>query len=44
VEYLANNGKLGKIIIPNEKYSSLLRKFSSFIVYIGLFKDRVKTI
>jgi uncharacterized LabA/DUF88 family protein len=42
VEYLANNGKLGKIIIPNEKYSSLLRKFSHFIVFIGQFIDKVK--
>jgi|SRR3989344_855788 len=42
VEYLANNKKLAKIIVPNTKYSSLLRKFGSFIVSVNLFKNKVK--
>ncbi|SRR5258708_7513741 len=42
VEHLENNRKLGKIIVPNRKYSSLLRKFSSHIVSVDLFKNKVK--
>lgn len=42
VEYLESKHKLGKIITPNKKYSSLLRKFSSHIVLVNLFKDKVK--
>lgn len=34
VEHLINNDKLLKIIVPNKKYSSLLKKFSNFIVNI----------
>lgn len=32
IEYLEDKKKLEKIIVPNEKYSSLLRKYSSYIV------------
>lgn len=42
VEYLAKKKKLLKVIVPNWKYSSLLRQFSSYIVNVGLFKDRVE--
>lgn len=42
VEYLENNKKLAKIIVPNRKYSSLLRKFSPYIVFVDLFKNKVK--
>lgn len=42
VEYLANNNKLAKIIVPNKKYSSLLRKFAPFIVNIGLLKNKLR--
>ena len=42
VEYLANQNKLEKVIVPNEKYSSLLRKFSMHIVNVSLFKEKVK--
>ena len=42
LEYLADNNKLAKIIVPNKKYSSLLRKFSNQIVQISLFKKKVK--
>jgi len=42
VEYLAGKHKLGKIIVPNQKYSSLLRHFSPFIVNIGLLKNNLE--
>lgn len=42
VEYLERQNKLFKIIVPNFKFSSLLKKFSQFIVNIGLFKDKLK--
>lgn len=41
-EYLEKKNKLGKIIAPNKHYSSLLRKFSKFIVNVVQFKDKVK--
>ncbi|MEK7573871.1 MAG: NYN domain-containing protein [Patescibacteria group bacterium] len=42
VEYLDSKRKLGKIIAPNKKYSSLLRKFRKYIVHIGDFKNKIK--
>ena len=42
VEYLVENKKLLKMIVPNRKYSSLLRKFSTFIVNIQLFKHKLE--
>ncbi len=42
VEYLEKKGKLGKIIAPSKKYSSLLRKFGAHIVKIELFKKKVR--
>ena len=41
IEYLANNNKLAKIIVPNKKYSSLLRKFAMFIVNISFLKNKL---
>jgi len=42
VEYLESKKKLLKIIVPNHRYSSLLRKFSEkYIVNIALFKSKV---
>ena len=41
IEYLANNNKLAKIIVPNKKYSSFLRKFAMFIVNISFLKDKL---
>lgn len=41
-EYLKKKNKLLKIIVPNDKYSSLLRKFANYIVSVNLFKDKVK--
>ncbi len=42
VEHLAEEGKLQKIITPSTKYSSLLRKFSKFIVPVPLFRKKVE--
>jgi len=42
IEYLIKQNKLHKIIVPNLHYSSLLRKFSKFIVNIKLFREKVK--
>ena len=41
-EYLKTKGKLGKILVPNLKYSSLLRKFATYITSIQLFKTKVQ--
>ena len=41
IEYLVRQGKLRKIIVPNTHFSSLLRKFSEFIVNIQLFKGKL---
>ncbi len=42
IEHLLENEKLLKLITPSNKYSSLLRKFSSFIVPVPLFKNKVE--
>lgn len=42
VEYLSINKKLAKIIVPNKRYSSLLRRFSPYIVLIDLVRDKVE--
>ena len=41
IEYLIKQNKLLKIIVPNTRFSSLLRKFSYFIVNIQLFKKKL---
>jgi uncharacterized LabA/DUF88 family protein len=41
IEHLAKDNKLLKIIVPNKKHSSLLRKFSNFIVNIQLFQNKL---
>lgn len=41
VEYLADSQKLEKIIVPNKLYSSLLRKYSRFIVNVGILKKKL---
>ena len=42
IEYLESKKKLLKVIVPNHRYSSLLRKFSEkYIVNIALFKSKV---
>ncbi len=42
VEYLEKKNKLKKIIVPNRKYSSLLRKFGPFIVNVDQFRSKLK--
>ena len=42
VEYLVKKNKLFKLIVPNRKYSSLLRKFSPYIVNINLFRGKLQ--
>ncbi|MDP3973368.1 MAG: NYN domain-containing protein [Candidatus Daviesbacteria bacterium] len=41
VEYLDQKDKLLKIIVPNKKYSSLLREYSHYIVNIDLLKEKL---
>jgi len=41
IEYLVKQNKLRKIIVPNTRFSSLIRKFSNFIVNIQLFKGKL---
>ncbi len=41
IEYLESKGKLYKILTPNEKYSSLIKKFAKYIVPLGLLKGKL---
>jgi len=34
IEYLESIDKFGKLLVPNNKFSNLLKKFSENIVYI----------
>ena len=38
VEYLSNEKKLGKVMVPNQHYSSLLRKFAQYITPLNNHK------
>ncbi|MEK7496140.1 MAG: NYN domain-containing protein [Patescibacteria group bacterium] len=42
IEYLVKQNKLHKIIVPNTRFSSLLRRFSGFIVSIQLFRKKLE--
>lgn len=42
IEHLTNNNKLLKLIVPNKRHSSLLKKFRDFIVNIQLFKGKLE--
>ena len=42
IEFLVSQDKLLKIIVPNKRYSSLLRKFARFIVNINLFRGKLE--
>jgi uncharacterized LabA/DUF88 family protein len=42
IEYLEKKKKLAKIIVPSRKHSSLLRKFSNYILNVNSFKGKVK--
>ena len=41
-KYLEQNGKLLKIIVPNSKYSSLLRGFGYYIAVVTMFRKKVE--
>lgn len=41
IEYLDDKEKLLKIIVPNERFSSLLRKFNRYILDIGLLRNKL---
>ncbi len=42
VEYLDQKDKLLKILVPNRKYSSLLRKFRKYIIHVADFRSKVE--
>ena len=42
IEHLELKGKLGKIVVPNHRFSSLLRRFSPYIVNIALLRDKLE--
>lgn len=42
IEYFAKQEKLLKIMVPNVKYSSLLRKFSHYIVNVSLMRHKLE--
>lgn len=42
IEYLESKKKLLKIIVPNQKYSSLLRQFGSYITNVNVWKEKLK--
>ncbi|MBN1916079.1 NYN domain-containing protein [Candidatus Dojkabacteria bacterium] len=42
VEYLEDSDKLVKIITPNHKYSSLLRKYAEYITSVQQFREKVE--
>jgi uncharacterized LabA/DUF88 family protein len=42
IDYLFKKNKLYRIIAPNKKYSSLLRKFSSFILNISFLRNKLE--
>ena len=42
LEYLSGKDKLAKVIVPNLRFSSLLRRFSHFIVNIQLFEEKLR--
>lgn len=41
IEYLDSVGKLEKILTPNNKYSSLIRKFSKYILPLNVVKEKL---
>ncbi|MBN1374287.1 NYN domain-containing protein [Candidatus Dojkabacteria bacterium] len=42
IEYLERKNKLKNIITPNEKYSSLLKKYSPYLISLARLKDKLK--
>jgi len=41
IKHLATHDKLRKVIVPNRRYSSLLREFGKNIVNIQIFKEKL---
>ena len=44
IEYLEGKNKLLKIIAPNRRYSSLLKKFTQYIVVVSPLKEKLKIV
>lgn len=42
IEHLDNQNKLLKVLVPNARYSSLIRKYSRYISSIQLFRDKLE--
>ncbi len=42
IEYLEKNKRLERVMVPNEKYSSLLREYSRYIVQIQNLKKSLE--
>jgi len=42
VEFLDEKKKLLKILVPNKKYSSLLRRFRNYIIHVGDFRGKIE--
>ncbi len=42
IEYLNDKNKLKKIIVPNEKYSSLLRKYGKNVFNLSLARKKLE--
>ena len=42
VEYLEEKDKLLKIIAPNKRYSSLLKKFTQYILVLSPLQEKLK--
>jgi uncharacterized LabA/DUF88 family protein len=42
INHLRSRDKLYKIMIPNDKYSSLLREFADYIVPISLLREKLE--
>lgn len=42
IEYLENKGKLLKIITPNRKYSSLLKRYADYILVVAPLKEKLE--
>lgn len=42
VEHLHDEDKLLKIVAPNKKYSSLLKKYAKYIVMLGNMKEKLR--
>ena len=39
IEYLVDQKRLQRVLVPNRKYSSLLRKFNQYIVEVSELKE-----